>query len=744
MSTQLPAFDSDRYAQPKEQYIVTRPDDNRQETDDEIDLRELLSVLIRRKGTVLLTAILVFLVALVITLKIQPSYKATATIQIDSEESAKVLNFDVGISGDSANNEFFQTQYELLKSRALATKVIEELGFEGAARSLTAPTSFATSILDTLKVLVRGEDAGKEYELGTRPIESEFLSHLSIAPVKKSQIVSISYQSEDPQYAMDAANAVARNFIDMTAERRDAAGSDARGFINRKLKRAELELARLERELTDYAKKESIIQTGDERSQSLISQKTAELNLALTQAEAARIAAEAKYRKAQSSLSTSTMLNNPTIQQYKSNIARLEGEYTRKLQTYKPSYPQMVNLKRRIRQERAKLDREKRGIVEASRRILQGQYLAAKEREDELRVELELQKKGLLQQKDKSIGYHSLLRDVGIKRKVYEDLLLRSIEINIASGVATSNIAVVDSALLPYAPQKPNIKLNLALGAVLGLFIGVLLAFLREFMDDRVKSGDELKKILGLAILGTTPATKGKDPVVHSLTTAENPTSALAESFRSLRTNLLFSSAEGLPRALAVTSAAPAEGKSSGCINLATAFAQVDNKVLLIDADMRKPTIHKRLKLDNTAGLSNFLTHQAEIGQVIQETMIEGVSAITAGPLSPNPSELLSSKRLEEIFQLAPEQFDLVIIDCPPVMGLADALVISNRADATVLVSAFGQTSKRAIADAYGRLKQARANVIGAVLTKVKSGGGYGYSHDYSTYYSYGLEKKRG
>ncbi|MGB1311199.1 MAG: CpsD/CapB family tyrosine-protein kinase, partial [Leucothrix sp.] len=241
-------------------------------------------------------------------------------------------------------------------------------------------------------------------------------------------------------------------------------------------------------------------------------------------------------------------------------------------------------------------------------------------------------------------------------------------------------------------------------------------------------------------ILGITPEVKGKDPIAHSLATAEQPASALAESFRSLRTNLLFSSVDGVPQVLALTSAMPSEGKSSSCMNLATAFAQADNKVLIVDADMRKPTAHKRLKLDNALGLSNFLTHQADISDVIQATPIDNVSVITAGPLSPNPSELLSSKRIEEIFQLAPTQFDLVILDCPPVMGLADALVLANKANATLLVSAFGQTSKRAIQDANERLRQARANLIGALFTKVKTGGGYGYSYEYS-YYSYGEDR---
>ena len=740
MSSQLPVIEREIHTQATPQYVAVNSGYEKNQADDEIDLRELLLVLRRRKGVILLFTLLIFLIGSLITLNIQPTYKSTTTIQIESEESAKVLSFDVGITGDSANSEFFQTQYELLQSRILAGKVIEDLGIDQEAVNNRDSSALSAATQYVKKLVTWNNEDKPVYELGKYPQEDKFLAGLSIAPVKKSQIVSISYEDNDPQFATDAANAVAENFIELTAERRKQASSDARRFIKNELKAAELELRRLERELTEYAREVELIQTGDENSQSLVSQRTAEVNRALAKAEATRIEAEASYRNLQSSQSTLNVLNSPTVQQLKQSLAQLQDEYQKNLKRYKPGYPDMVNLKRLINKANARLNLEITRVSKSSKNLLRDYYLAAKERESSLKAELETQKEDLLLQRDKGIQYGSLLRGVEIQQRVFKDLLLRSLEIKIASGAATSNIAVVDPAILPYAQLKPNIKLNLALSSVLGLFMGVVIAFLLEFMDDRIKSSDELKRLLGLPILGVTPEVKGKDPTTHALATAEQPTSALAESYRSLRTNLLFSSIEGVPKVLALTSAIPSEGKSSSCMNLATAFAQASNKVLVIDADMRKPTIHKRLKLDNSKGLSNFLTHQAEIDEVIQKTIIDGVSVVTAGPLSPNPSELLTSRRIEEIFNLAPEQFDLVILDCPPVMGLADALVLANKANATLLVSAFGQTSKRAIQDAHERLKQARANLIGTVFTKVKTGGGYGYSYEYS-YHNYGIDK---
>jgi len=740
MSTQLPVLENGKYVSGKEQFVRANNTYDDSSQDDEIDLRELFFVLRRRKGTIFLTTLLIFIIGFIVTLRIQPTYKATATIQIDSEASKKILDFDIGMPGGSSDNEFFQTQYELLKSRVLAGMVIDELQLNEEVNTTENTTSLSKTVITYLRDLVTLESEVRPvYALGSYPEESKFLEGLSITPVKKSQIVSISYTSHDPQFATDAANTTANSFIKLTSNRRDESGESARDYINNELKTSKAELQKLEESLANYAKKESIVQVGGEQSQSLVSQKTMELNLAAAKAEAQRIEAEALYRQMGNSQSASRVLNNRTIQEYKGQLTKLENEYVRDLKIYKKSHPRMISLKRQINVIDARLNREISSVTETSKALIKDKYLAADRKEKALKAELEEQTKGLLEEKDKSIEYQSLLRNIGIKRKVYEGLLLRSIEINIASGVATSNVAVVDAAILPYAQQTPNLKLNLALGSVLGLFMGVVISFLLEFMDDRVKSSEDLKRILGLPILGVTPEVKGYDPIKHSLTTAHEPSSALAEAFRSFRTNLLFSSAEGVPKVLALTSAMPSEGKSSSCLNLATAFAQSGNKVLVVDADMRKPTVHKRLKLNNSKGLSNYLTQQEKIDDVIQESIITGVSAITAGPLSPSPSELLSSQHLEGIFKLAPSRFDIIILDCPPVMGLADALILANKANATVLVSAFGQTSKRAIQDAHERLTQARANLIGTLFSKVKSGGGYGY--EYSAYYNYGADK---
>ena len=754
---------------PQNRHISTQSDElvvrpgygaNREEADDEIDLKELFSVLMRRKGTILLIALLTFVAALVVTLMMQPVYRANTTLQVNPEET-KVLKYDVEAEGGSTNSrDFYQTQFEILKSRALAKRTMEGMGLEGVLRGDQIAKPFFAETIDGLKSLFMGssdddeatdefdfqdersEDSSAKSRMGEVPLENRLIANLTVAPVKNSQIIKLSYDSTDPQLAANVANSIAANYIELNLERRVNSASFAKDFLSKQLADVKSRLEESQVKLNDYAKEKGLYKTNDEKSPSLTAQKITQLNTALSKAETKRIEAQTKYEQGQSASGNAKALDNLTIQALKRNLVNIETKYQEQLQIYKPGYPLMVQLRRQIQKLTDEVASETRAIKQTVEQSLKADYLAARENEAKLFEELQLQKKYLVEVRDKDIGYKTLLREVDTNSSSYEGLLTRLKEVSVAGGVESNNISILDPAIVPYAKHKPNTKLNLALGLVLGLFLGTVVAFLLEFLDDRVKTTDELERLLGLPLLGMTPSVKADDAAVHALMTMEQPSSAIAESFRSLRTNLLFASRQGTPKVVVLTSAMPSEGKSSSCINLATAFAQSNARVLVIDADLRKPTAHKRLKLDNAKGLSTYLTYQASAEEVIQETLIPGVSAVTAGPLSPNPSELLSSERLVELFAMAPDTFDLIIVDAPPVMGLADALVLSNKANATIMVTAFAQSKKRQIQDAHRRLKQAHANIIGVLFTKVKTGGSYGgYNYDYEYYYSYGNER---
>lgn len=742
-------------ARPNEQVLMARgyASDSREDDDDEIDLRELLLVLRRRKGTIILIAMLTFIVALVATMMMKPIYLASTTLQVEVDKP-RVLNYDVEANGGQTVNskDFYQTQFEILKSRALARRTIDSMGLEPVLRGDKLEKPFYADMLDDAKqwllstIKMEGDTTAEtvaveeEVIVGAAPLEDRLIANLTVSPVKNSQIIRLSYESDKPELAANIVNAIADNYIAMNLERRVDSASFAKQFLTEQLIDVKSRLEESEAKLNDYAKEKGLFKTGDEKSPSLIALRINDLSAALGKAEGERIAKQSRYEQAQRTEGASKILDSATIQELKKNLITLQGTYQEKLQIYKPGYPLMIQMKRQMNEYTAEINRETRNIQSTVESALRAEFMAAKDNEEALRAELDRQKLLLTAVRDKSIGYNTLLREVETSRSSYEGLLTRMKEVSVAGGVDSNNISVLDPAITPFAKHKPNTKLNLALGGILGVFLGMVVAFLLEFMDDRVKSTEEMARILGLPLLGTTPVVKGKDPIVHALMTMQQPSSAMAEAFRSLRTNLLFASRDGTPKVLAMTSALPEEGKSSSCLNLATAFAQSGKRVLLIDADLRKPTAHKRLKLDNSVGLSNFLTGQADTDKAIQETMIQGVSAITAGPLSPNPAELLSSDRLQELFDLVPDTFDIIILDCPPVVGLADALILANRASATVIVSAFSESRKRALQDAHRRLLQARANLIGFVFTKVKSGGGYGNSYEYEYYYSYGAK----
>ena len=746
----LPVDRPEQIITPRGYAVDPRNDD----ADDEIDLKELFSVVMRRKGTILLIALLTFVAALVVTLMMKPVYRASTTLQV-SPESAKVLKYDVEAEGGTSNaRDFYTTQFEIIKSRALAKRTMEAMGLESVLRGDKLAKPFFTETIDGLKSLFSGSnedelsdeneftEVAAESRVGEAPLEDRIIAMLTVSPVKNSQIVKLSYDSTDPQLAANVANSIAENYIELNLERRVNAASFAKNFLSKQLADVKSRLEESQVNLNNYAKEKGLFKTGDEKSPSLTAQKITQLSQALGEAQTKRIEAQSNYEQGQLTSGAAKVLDSSTVQALKSNLVKLQGKYQEQLQVYKPGYPLMVQLRRQIQKMSDEIETETLIIKQTIEGSLKADYLAARENEQILLQELELQKKYLVEVRDKDIGYNTLLREVQTSRSSYDGLLTRLKEVNVAGGVESNNISVLDTALVPFKKHKPNTRLNLALGLVLGLFLGTVVAFLLEFLDDRVKTTDELERLLGLPLLGMTPSVKGDDPIVHALMTMEQPASAMAESFRSLRTNLLFASREGTPKVLTLTSAMPSEGKSSSCMNLATAFAQSNARVLVIDADLRKPTAHKRLKLNNDKGLSNFLTYQASAKEVIQETLIPGVSAVTAGPLSPNPSELLSSERLQELFDLAPGTFDIIIIDAPPVMGLADALVLANKASSTIMVTAFAQSKKRQIQDAHRRLKQAHANIIGVLFTKVKTGGSYGgYNYDYEYYYSYGNDR---
>lgn len=730
---------SDRLLKPNDDVILANFDDD-QSQDDEIDLRQLASTLNHYKWWIITVFFISVIIALLFTALQTPLYQAQLTLEIDDDNPAS-FSLGSGLLNASGNNkDFYQTQFEILKSRSLTDKVIEDLKLTEPedVKKQASSKSQLTKLLEDIRGWLGKTDDSIDTSNKNVPYADVILKNFSVTPVKNSAIVTLSYVDKDPKQAQAIVNSYAKNYIQLNLERRKNSSANSDSFLKKELADAKNKLETSEQKLIDFAKRESIIQlSADSKSaDSLESQTVISLNIALAEAEKDRIAANARLEQAQY-MGASKLLEDPTIQQLKNQSAKLQSDYQEKLQIYKPEYPLMLQLQSQINEINLQIQNASNKVTNTVSKALKAEADAAKQRESELRNKLAKQQSNLLAYRDKSIDYNLLQRDVETNRKIYEALFERSKEFEISSGLGKNNVSIVDPALVPNKPFKPNAPLNVALGGVLGLFLGILSSFLFEFVNDKVRTSDELEKLTSLPILGIIPRMRGTGldaDIKRAMISNLDPTSAVAEAFRFMTTMLMFATRTGLPHTLNITSALPSEAKSSTCVNLATSLGQMGKRVLLIDADLRKPTAHQRFKLDNTVGLSSYLTYQAELEEAVQDTNIKNVQLLTAGPIPPNPVELLASDRLETLLGLAPEFFDVIIFDSPPTIGLSDAFILSNRVNATILVAASGQARRRIILDTLKRLRRANANLIGVIFTKVKGKAGHGYGYGYGYY----------
>ncbi len=704
---------------------------------DEIDLLSYWHILLKRKWTVLTTLAIIVFTVLIATLVTTPIYRSTATIQIDLE-ATKVVEVGstdaAGTGGYGYSADYYQTQYALLRSRSLAKRAGQTLVTQTGTQYLSiggdSPWSKLSGLLHGRKSSAKATatSAKENVEAMTDVVQGG----LVVQPVKDSRLVEISFDSPSAGFAAKAANTIAASFIASNIEHGFDASAYAKKYLEDGLAQLKAKLEDSEKQLVAVAQKEKIFNSTD--NQTLSDQSLAQLNASLSGAQATRIVAEARWRQASSASGTelpSDMLGNSIIKSLQARRAELMGQYQDKLTTYKPAYPLMMQLKSQV-DEIDKQIRSETGNVKGSARA---DYQSALAQETLLKQQIDSAKGDVLDLAGRSIQYNVLKREVDTNRQLYDGLLQRYKEVGLAGGVATNNISIVDPAEVPIGPYKPNLPRNLALALLGGLLLGGMLALGFEFLDDTLKTPADIEKQLGLAVLGIIPKLKNMTPTQA----LEDPRSAFSESYRSVRTALQFSTESGVPRSLLVTSARPAEGKSTSALTLAKNFAQLGKRVLLIDADLRNPTLHKTLGLDNTLGLSNCLAGAAKPQDVIHMPDDSTLHVILSGPIPPNPAELLAGPKMLSLLTVAMAKYDQVIIDGPPTIGLADAPIIAHVAMGTLLVIDAGETRKPIAKGAVKRLLSARARLVGALLTKVDAkSGSYGYGYGDYNYYTYG------
>ena len=690
-------------------------------------------LIMRRRNWIIGAIIVSMIIGVIVTLLMTPMYDAATRIDVQRQGDNIVRIQGVESEASGADVEFYQTQYGLLEGRYLAEDVVDELDLADN------PAFFAA---------FGQAELVDEYFANGRPIRSDpqnadirrdvaaslLLQNVEIEPQRLSRLIDIIFTSPDPALSALVANQWATSFIETSLERRFEATSYARNFLERRLEQVRARLEDSERQLVNYASQQRIVNlpsnvasaTGSGADRPLLVDNLAQLNSELSSATADRVRAESRLRTA--GRSTTEALQNNTISQLRTSLAQAEAEYAQLMIQFEPGYPQAQALAARIEELRSSLDREEARVGNT----VASTYREALSREQDLRGRVEELQNNLLDLRRRSIQYNIYQRDVDTNRGLYDSLLQRYKEIGVAGGVGINNVSIVDAAQVPQSPASPIIWLNLGVALVFGTLVGCAIALALEQLDQTISDPGDIPTNLGIPLLGTVPRLDRESPVEA----AQDPKSPMVEAYLSIQTNLEFATDHGAPYTVAVTSSRPAEGKSTSAYTLAKLFARAGRRVVLVDGDMRSPSVDTMLGLSNERGLSNYLVGGADLDRLIHVSEPPGLSVMTAGPRPPNAAELLAGSRLPALLAELRERFDHIIIDAPPVMGLADAPIITGQVEGVIFAIEAHATSIDLMKSALLRLEAAHAPVIGAVLTKFSEKSayrGYGYGYDYGS-----------
>lgn len=714
-------------------------------TEEEINLRDYIDVLIRRKWVVISCLVVSVITVAIASYLMKPIYKAEATIEIDPD-NPKITTFQEVVEVQSQQTDaFYQTQYQLLKSRYLAEDVINALQLDPPDKAEKG-SGFISSIGSKISDLFSGR---KRDVVDPKRIEIErearkegfidlFLDNVTISPQKNSRLVQVGFKSPNPELAARVANTLADKYMQWVLERKVGTTKVAREFLEKQLDQAKIRLEKAEEDLGEFAKGVDIVSL--DKDYNLTFKQLAELNSALSKAETERLEKEALYKEVQSGNyeHLPQIMNDKSIQGLTDEYLKLKAQYDNLAVVYGPNYPDLKQLGAQIARIQSDIKHLSDNIAESIKR----DYQAALTKENILRQRAEEQKRLAAGLNEKTIQYRILEREVDTNKSIYESLLKRLKETEVASDIRTTNVQVVDYASTPISPYRPNIRLNMLFATLMGLMGGILLAFVFEHFDSTIKDEEEVKKRFPLPFLGAIPLADYDEIENLEKVVYLNPQSLISEAYRVIRTSVLYSSPDHPPKSLLVTSTQPLEGKTTTASNLALSMIQSGLRVALIDADLRKPRLHKVfLSNGNVFGLSTYLVGKMELSGVISQTDINNLDIIPSGPIPPNPAELLGSKKMKELIERLLEEYDHVIVDGPPIAGFADSRLLSSHVDGVLIVTSVGITQRQALRSSIEEVLKVRGRIIGAILNRLESGRGkYGYGYYY--YYNDREEKK--
>jgi capsular exopolysaccharide synthesis family protein len=755
-------------------------DDVRRER-TETSLQDYLAIVLKRKWTVIVFALAVLITVAAGSFLTKPTYTARGILLIEKEPN--ILSFQDVFQIESFNDDYFQTQFKLLESRTLAKDTIDRL-------KLHENEKFVGK-------LGKESDAPDQSDTVFREILIDnFLNRLEVTPIRQTRLVALSFKAGDPQFAADTLNALFDAFIDMNIQKKYQATEQATEFISNQIAALRAETAEKEKKLSEYGAEKNIIALSDKET--TIVEKLGQFNRAFTEAQLDRVNKETYYNEIRGASPDyiPEALTNPLIQKLREEYARLTGEYLKQSETFKPEYPEMQRLKAELDSITESLKNETQNLIKGAYSDYQAALKKEQSLEwvfnRQKQEAIQLNSNAILYNSLKiEVENNKNLLDSLLKRQSETGLSAR------LKGMRTSNVWIVDRATPPLYPSSPKKKMNIALAMVLGLFGGVGLAFLFERLDNSVKNFQDVEKYAGVPSLGIVPAfnsdgfrklsakkikpsrvklrvrqpreslkksyadewllarkneereTSGPEaaelagrkeielPKAKSieLITHFSPKSNIAESYRSIRTTLLLSQADSLLKCFVVSSPLPEEGKSATISNLAVTFAQAGKRVLLIDADLRKPRLHKIFQTKNLNGLTNYLSSQADSKDLEKPTPVPNLYVINSGPLPPNPVELLGAERMGSLLDDMKKRFDYVLIDAPPVLPVSDAIVLGSKIEGMILVIWGGKTTREALKRAKEKLSTHHIKCVGVILNNINLG-----EHDYyymKRYYQY-------
>jgi capsular exopolysaccharide synthesis family protein len=732
-----------------------------QDNAQQFDLMTYWQIIVSRRRTILAILVTVVTATMIWSFKQTPIYRAETTVQID-RENPDVLSFKDIYDNESTTDDTLRTQFEVLKSRSLARRVIEELRLADMKEFQSTASGPLHSYLDIRKLfrLTPAEDKSDPLS----PIIDEYLRRLAVSPVRLARLASVTFESEDPELAAKIVNTHARDYVLQNLQYKWNATKEASDFLAKELVGLKSNLEKAEDQLQAYSRKNQILFT-DEGSNTAV-EKLQQLELEHTKAEADRVQKESFQNIIESGNSDALpqLTSDPLVQQLLGKLSELRRQEAELSITFRPDYPARERVHNQINELEKQIAVQKERLVET----IKDDYAASAEREKLLVSALEGQRDIVNKVNQDIIQYNILKREADSNKQLYDGLLNRLKQAEVSAGLSASNIRIVDRADSPKDPVRPRKLLYLSLSVLLGLLGGIGVAFAQESFDDSVKSSEDVARYFNAPTLGIVPRqstlagkhayyqyghgqhSESKDSELISqenprieLVCHEEPSSILAEAYRSIRTSLLVSSPDRPPKIVLVTSTVPGEGKTTTATNMAVSLTQTQSRVVLIDCDMRKPRVHDLFNLKGKPGLSSFLTGMSPLKEVVHETQIPNLFVIPCGVVPPNPGELIVSNRFRQLLQTLAEYFDYVILDSPPISNVSDARVLAANSERTVLVVKAGSTPRRQVHDAAMHLIEAHAQLAGVVLNDLdfRSRPSY-YSYSASYYAAYGNDSK--